>query len=90
MKTFRDFLNEAKITNDAEFIKYLDDLIINLKKHKSGKEIASNLEKVSTELEKNIDDRKAQSRLIGLLSELPNDRMIIRISDDLEDYLESL
>ena len=100
MKTFKEFLQEnpqyqnESIKSKRDFTTALtaalDNLIFNLKGQGSKwTNVAKQIEDVAYRLEKELDNKKAQSDLNTLLNTLPNDKNIIKLANQIEDYLES-
>lgn len=80
-------LNEA-IKTDSDLQKYIEDLAINL--DSKDKSRAQKIRLAAEKLEKDSSDREYQAELTTLLERLPNDKMILKLADAIEDYLETL
>lgn len=88
MKTFKEYLTESKIKTDFDLIKYIEDLAINV--DRSDKPRARKIRLAAEKLEMDSSNRDYQSDLTSLMSRLPKDKNIQKLSDAIEDYLETL
>ena len=91
MKTFREFLEnplEEAIKTDFDLQKYIEDLAILV--DRSDKPRARKIRLAAEKLEMDSSNRDYQSDLTSLMSRLPKDKNIQKLSDAIEDYLETL
>lgn len=85
-KNFK-LVNEA-IKTDFDLQKYIEDLAINL--DSKDKPRARKIRLAAEKLEMDSSNRDYQSDLTSLMSRLPKDKNIQKLSDAIEDYLETL
>lgn len=91
MKTFKEFLGNSlneSIKTDFDLQKYIKALAINLDS-KDGPR-ARKIRLVSEKLEMDSSNRDYQSELSFLLEGSPKDKNIIKLTNAIEDYLETL